>query len=117
MELKVNRKKTRKFLFQKLYAMRFTEYNEELFTQSFYDNTFRFDIDNEYSLEMIEIIIKNEGFFIEILKKYSPKFDINTMNPMYVLPIIVCLAEMFFLKEEIPAKISINEAIELAKNY
>ncbi len=115
--MQVNRKKTRKFLFQKLYAMTFAEYNEELFTKSFYENTFRFDIDTEYSIEMIDVIKKHEGFFIEVLKKYSPRFDIKTMNPMYILPVFLCLAEMFFLKEEIPAKISVNEAIEVAKNY
>lgn len=29
----------------------------------------------------------------------------------------MCLCEMLFLKEEIPAKVSINEAVEVAKVY
>jgi hypothetical protein len=39
------------------------------------------------------------------------------MSLLYVLPIYIALAEMFFLHEEIPAKVSINEAIELAKIF
>jgi transcription antitermination protein NusB len=39
------------------------------------------------------------------------------MSFTYILPIYIALAEMFFLKEEIPAKVSINEAIEITKTY
>lgn len=39
------------------------------------------------------------------------------MNLVYILPIYIGLAEMFFLSEEIPGKVSINEAVEIAKVY
>jgi transcription termination factor NusB len=39
------------------------------------------------------------------------------MSYTYILPIYIALSEMFFLNEEIPAKVSINEAIELSKTY
>jgi hypothetical protein len=39
------------------------------------------------------------------------------MSLSYILPIYIWLAEMFFYSEEIPAKVSINEAIEVAKVY
>jgi hypothetical protein len=39
------------------------------------------------------------------------------MSLLYILPVYVAMAEIFFLKEEIPVKVSINEAIELAKIY
>ena len=34
-----------------------------------------------------------------------------------MLPIFIGACEMLFLKEEIPAKVSMNEAIEIAKVY
>ena len=39
------------------------------------------------------------------------------MSPTYILPIYIALAEIFFLEEEIPIKVSLNEAIEIAKTY
>lgn len=115
--MQYNRKKTRKLLFQKLYSMRFAHYDEQLFQDSFYEWVFQFSCDDEYITEMIGIILEKQGFFVEVIKKYSPKFDITKMNIIYVLPIYIALAEMFFLKEEIPGKVSINEAVEIAKVY
>ena len=34
-----------------------------------------------------------------------------------IIPIYIALAEMFYLTEEIPGKVSINEAVEVAKVY
>ena len=115
--MKLNRKKTRKLLFQKLYAMTFSVVNKDEFEESFYDGVFNFDRDNTYFNEMSDIIVKNEGFFIEIIKKYSPRFEFEKMNIMYILPIYMWLAEMFYLTEEIPAKVSINESVEIAKAF
>lgn len=67
--------------------------------------------------EMNELVSKNEDFFQKIIQKYAPKFDVKNMSLMYTLPLYIALGEMFFLKEEIPAKVSINEAIEISKTY
>ena len=116
-EIKVNRKKSRKLLFQKLYAMSFNKFDSELFKESFFDNVFTFTQDEKYIEEMIKIITFYEKFFIHVLKIHSPKFKIQTMSLSYVIPIYIWLAEMFFLTEEIPGKVSINEAVEVSKVY
>ena len=115
--MKVSRKKSRKLLFQKLYSLTFNDLDENLFYESFFEWVFTFDVDENYIKKMIKIILEKEDFLIFIIKKYSPKFDVKNMNIMYILPICIWLAEMFFLDEEIPAKISINEAIEVSKTY
>lgn len=115
--IKLNRKKTRKLLFQKIYAMSFWDFDNELFAESFYEGVFNFDIDKVYFNEMSDIIIRNENFFAQILKKYAPKFKLSQMNIMYVLPIYIWLAEIFYLTEEIPIKVSMNESIEIAKAF
>ena len=115
--LTVNRKKSRKLLFQELFAMSFNEYDEELFKESFFDNVFTFQQDQDYISEMKKIITYNEKFFVHILKLYTPKFNIENMSLSYIFPIYIWLAEMFFLTEEVPWKVSINEAIEIAKTY
>lgn len=115
--LTTNRKKSRKLLFQELYAMSFNEFDLESFKESFFENVFTFNEDEKYINEMIKIITYYEKFFINILKIYTPKFKIETMSLSYILPIYIWLAEMFYLQEEIPGKVSINEAVEIAKVY
>ncbi|MDR3150609.1 MAG: transcription antitermination protein NusB [Candidatus Peribacteria bacterium] len=51
------------------------------------------------------------------MEKYSPKFDFSKMSVINILPIYISFAEIFFLDEELAIKISINEAVELAKRY
>lgn len=114
---RTNRKKTRKFLFQELYSSCFSEFKEELFLESFFDWIFNFIKDKDYLDEIKDIILKNEFFMLEIIKRYAPKFSVENMNLTYIIPVYISLAEMLYLKEEIPAKVSINEAVELAKIY
>ncbi len=112
-----NRKKTRKLLFQRLYAMAYGSKDNQEFEESFYEWVFEFNIDKTYYNEMLDIIMKNESFFIQIVEKYSPRFDPQNMNIMYILPMYIGLAEMFYLTEEIPWKVSINESVEVAKAF
>lgn len=112
-----NRKKSRKLLFQELYAMSINEFDIELFKESFFNDVFTFNQDEQYIEEMKKVITYNEAFFINILKIYTPKFSIENMSLSYILPIYIGLWEMFFITEEIPAKVSINEAVEIAKVY
>ncbi len=114
---KTNRKKTRKFLFQRLYARIFWEFDEDLFREYFFDEIFSFSLDEKYLDEMYGLIIENEALLIGIMQKYAPRFDVKSMNYSIIFPVFICLTEMLFLKDEIPAKVSINEAIELSKAY
>ena len=112
-----NRKKTRRLLFQALFSATFTPFVEEDFLESFFSKDFEYEIDEKYLKEMIKIIFEKEEFFIEMIKKYSPKFDFEKMSILNVLPLYIAFAEIFYLKEEIPLKVSVNESIELAKMF
>ncbi len=114
---KISRKLTRRFLFQKLFALGYAYTTDDEFLDAFYFDDWESELDRQYFNEMQEIILSKEWTFIYIIKKYAPKFDIENMSILYVLPVFIALAEMFYLKEEIPAKVSLNEAIELAKIY
>ena len=116
-EKTANRKQTWILLFQLLFSSSFQILDRDDFMESFYINKFSYEIDKEYLEEMLRIITYREEFFIEIVKKYSPKFDFEKMSILIVLPIYIALAEIFYFSEEIPMKVSINEAIELAKTY
>ena len=66
---------------------------------------------------MTKIILEKQDVLLAIITKYAPKFDIDTMLKTNILAIMIALAEMLYLTEEIPAKVSIDEAISLAKYY
>ncbi len=117
MDSQKNRKKTRKLLYQLLFNKCFQKVDFNDFIDNFYTEVFSFTKDDKYLKSMLDIIEKKEAFFIKIIKKYSKKFDFEKMNIENVIPIYISLAEIFYFEEEIPIKVSVNEAVELAKIY
>ncbi|MDD2871956.1 MAG: hypothetical protein PHS49_08280, partial [Candidatus Gracilibacteria bacterium] len=82
----INRKKSRKLLFQELYAMSINDFDSALFRESFFQDTHTFNPDEKYIIEMEKIIRYYESFFISIIQKYTPKFNVKTMSLSYILP-------------------------------
>lgn len=112
-----SRKKTRKFLLQKLYARIYGNVDEQKFFDSYFDGIMDFQADTAYMQEMFDTIVSHQKEILFIIEKYAPKFDIETMLKTNILALCIAIAEMLYLKEEIPAKVSINEAIELSKYF
>jgi len=117
MTKKISRNRTRKILFQMLYANSFATVDKSIFLDSFFEWRFEWDLDEKYLDEMLSIIKEHESVFLGIINKFAPKFKIEEMRIEYILPVYISAAEMLYLNEEIPAKVSINEAIELCKKY
>lgn len=109
----VKRKKTRKLLYQQLFSQCFNNLNDADFQESFVN----FDVDQKYLNEMHGIIFKYEKVFVQIIEKYSNKFRISSLNMSTILPIYIALWEMLYYSEEMPALVSINEAVVMAKFY
>lgn len=102
---------------QKLYARIYQPLDEARFHESFFEWILDFTPDKAYLDEMFEIIISRQNDILEIIKLYAPKFDLDTMLKTNVLALSIAISEMLYLKEEIPAKVSINEAIEITKYF
>ena len=115
--MKTNRKKTRTYLFQALYSLYFNEFEKESFYTRFFEWVFDFVIDEEYFDEMFTTIVKEQSVLLEIINKYAPKFDLKNMHIVYLIPMLIWITEMLYLKEEIPWKVSINESVEIAKVF
>ena len=111
-----NRKKTRKFLYQKIYATTFSKVDSD-FDETFYNEVFDFDLDNDYLNEMYSLVLEKEAYLLKIISILAPKFKIESMWNHYIIPIFIWATEMLYLQEEIPAKVSMNEAIEMSKVY
>ncbi len=115
--MQTSRKKTRKYLLQKLYARIYGEIQEARFHESFFEGILTFDTDGDYLEEMTQIILEKQSELLSIISTYAPKFDVDTMLKTNILAMCIAIAEMLYLKEEIPAKVSINEWIDLAKYF
>lgn len=118
--IKVSRRKTRSYLLQALYArsMGGVNFEESAFRHAFFDEPISASLDIPYFQAMFSGVIEKEGELLTVIHKYAPKFDITTMPVGNLLPIMIASYEMLYLTiDTIPEKVSINEAIELAKIF
>ncbi len=118
--IKKSRRKTRQCLFQALYSCVYLQdkYEQGYFLESFYDEDFRWAIDEIYFDEAFAWIQAKESELIYVVNKFAPKFDISSMPLINLLPIFIASYEMLFLEcDQIPFKVSIDEALELTKTY
>lgn len=114
---KLHRSKTRRFLFQYLYALSYGETSKDNFLASFYKDEYLEKIDWDYFKEVCKWIIEKESSLIFAINKFATKFNIEKMQVEHLIPMFIAIYEMLYYSEEMPYKISINEAVELSKIY
>lgn len=117
---KATRHETREFLLQALYARSLSgaSFDVQAFAASYYDDRFQGVPDAPYFTQAFSGIIEKEGQLLAIVAKFAPKFDVSIMPTMNILPIFIAAYEMlYFSGDAIPEKVSIDEAIELAKKF
>lgn len=115
--MQTSRSKSRRLLIQRLYSQIYGELHEGTFHESFFEGRFNFSPDISYIETMEKIILSHQKEFIAIIQKIAPKFQTDTMLYTNILALMIGIAEMLYYPEEIPAKVSINEAIDLAKYF
>ena len=120
-----SRSSTRAFLLQVLYSDIFvseSENNLTIFRETYRDESFYQNIDESYFSRMRENIHANIAPLMTIISEFAGKFDIETMPKIHVIILMIALSEMLYWNKNVPEdfideKISINEAIELAKRF
>lgn len=71
-----------------------------------------------YFSETFSGIVSHEAQLCAVVRKYAPKFEIPMMPIVNLLPVFIAAYEMLYLEcDKVPEKVSINEAIELAKSF
>jgi N utilization substance protein B len=68
------------------------------------------------SIELVQGVKGNLEFVDEIIKKHSKEWDINRFSNIDRNILRMAIYEIHFM-EKIPYKVSINEAVELAKTF
>ena len=117
---KATRHETREFLLQALYARSVggESFDALSFSDSYYDERYEGISETPYFQKMFAGIIEKESELLALITKFAPKFDVSIMPTVNILPIFIAAYEMlYFADEAIPEKVSIDEAIELAKKF
>lgn len=73
-------------------------------------------IDLKYSKELVESFNSNKESIDSLINKYAKNWTINRMAKVDLAILRLAICEILYMSE-IPTKVSINEAIELAKLY
>jgi len=74
------------------------------------------DIDFEYVIRVLKGVSENEAQINETITKYLVKWKLERLPKMNLAILKMATYEILF-DEDIPNKVTINEAIELAKRY
>ena len=110
-----SRSRTRRFLLQSLYTRVIAGISAPK-DASFFDEPER--IDDVYALALEKAILAQEGKLLSVVYEAAPKYDIKTLPTINALILLICLAEIFVVcPEDVPVRVSVDEAIELAKRY
>lgn len=116
-----SRRKTRFALVQVLYSdVYYSWIDFSLFFEAYSDkNEFLYsDLDWEYFHSMRDIVHKNSSQLLAIIIKIASRFDVEKMPKIHIIILMIALSEICFYKhEDIHMKVSINEAVELAKTF
>ena len=70
----------------------------------------------KFAEKLINYSIDNKDRYDKLIKSTVDNWDIERIALLDFIIIKMCLSEFFYF-EEIPPKVSINEAIDLAKDY
>lgn len=75
-------------------------------------------LDTGYFRLMHESIRTNEAELLAIIARLAPKFEVETLPKVHTLILMIALAEIqYWQGGDIDSKVSVNEAVELAKHF
>jgi transcription antitermination protein NusB len=113
--MNITRRQTREKVLQALYAYEMTKDPIEKIKADLLSDLE--DEDNiRFSNQLLKHVLENKLRFDELIKSAVSNWDIERIALLDFIIIKMCLSEFLFF-EEIPPKVSINEAIDLAKDY
>ncbi|MCL2038960.1 MAG: transcription antitermination factor NusB [Bacteroidetes bacterium] len=72
--------------------------------------------DQEFAMLIINATIKNYNSFVEYIRQTADNWDFNRIATTDRIIMMIAMSEFLFIPD-VPVKVSINEALELAKNY
>lgn len=114
----MNRRKSREIAMKLLFEMSINKESYDEIIENFKENTDieLNDVDFDYIERVLSGVLKNKEEIDNTIEKYLVKWTIDRLPKMNLAILRMASYELTF-EEDIPEKVSINEAIELAKKY
>ncbi|WP_150844941.1 MULTISPECIES: transcription antitermination factor NusB [unclassified Clostridium] len=114
----MNRRKSREIATRLIFEMSINKESYVDIIENFRENTEEKieDIDFEYVIRALKGVSENEAQINETITKYLVKWKLERLPKMNLAILKMATYEILF-DEDIPNKVTINEAIELAKRY
>ncbi|HBL05905.1 MULTISPECIES: transcription antitermination factor NusB [unclassified Clostridium] len=114
----MNRRKSREIATRLIFEMSINKESYVDIIENFRENTEEKieDIDFEYVIRVLKGVSENEAQINETITKYLVKWKLERLPKMNLAILKMATYEILF-DEDIPNKVTINEAIELAKRY
>jgi transcription antitermination protein NusB len=109
------RRQTREKVLQVLYAFEMTHDPIEKVKNDIFTGIKEAD-NLEFGNKLIQVTIENHNRFDDMIKVTVKNWEFERIAKIDQIIIRMCLGELFYF-EEIPPKVSINEAIDLAKAF
>lgn len=113
----MNRRKSRELAMKLLFESSINKKDvEEIIDDYKEENEDYKDMDFEYIKNLLNGIQEKENFLNEKIEGSLANWKLNRVSKINIAILKIAVFEIFFV-EEIPDKVSVNEAIELAKIY
>ena len=113
---KHTRRSARETVLQALYAVEVGQEHEAKALKDILDREKRDEEINEFIVELFEISLKNRDWCENEIKSRLNNWEFERVAVLDRLLLIMAISEIFFI-DNIPPKVSIAEAIEIAKQF
>ena len=113
----MGRKKARDNAFKCIYQLEFMDdKNVEKLLDYCYDENQNTDNEKEYIQKVVNGVVENLSIIDDNILKNLKNWTINRIAKIDLAILRLAIYEILYL-EDIPAKVSVNEAVEIAKEY
>lgn len=112
----MNRRKSREIAMKLLFEISFNKNNSEEVIENFKEENDCKDIDFDYVARIINGVINNKELIDKKIEENSNKWKIGRISKTNLSILRLAVYEILY-ENDIPTKVSANEAVELAKNY
>ncbi|MCD2345161.1 transcription antitermination factor NusB [Clostridium guangxiense] len=112
----MNRRKSREIAMKLLFEISFNKNNCEETIENFKEENDCKDIDFEYVTRIINGVIDNKEAIDKKIEESSNKWKIDRISKTNLSILRLATYEILY-ENDIPTKVSANEAVELAKSY
>jgi N utilization substance protein B len=114
--IKMSRKMARETAMQVYYQMEIHKEYEADVAKNFIEGVTDNEGDRKYIVDMIDIFIKNKEVIDKHINDNLKGWNLDSLSKIDLSILRIGLSEMLY-REDIPVKVSINEAIEIGKKF